>query len=176
MWADKVIAITGASHWSQSEKKTIVGTIKRILSGRPELKVFFSWPQRRALRKLKKYIKSLPKGTNLVIVGKSLGGIVLYRLLKEIDFEGINLRVVFVDAHGWIFGDGKVGPYGSDKRPYIVLDKKVDGLSIYQRRKWPMGCRIVGIVNCLVNEDHWSIVNCVETKKAIEHCVFGGVR
>ena len=56
--------------------------------------------------------------SNVVLIGKSLGGVRTWWMLKNYASEiarHLSVHCIFIDPHGWQVGDGVIGSYGRNR-------------------------------------------------------------
>lgn len=165
----KIFVITGSSNSSRTALggKGIVDLVTEVAPEGVQIFEFSSvGDQKKKVHKIAGLIKAVKDP--VILVGKSLGGIIAHLVLKSIPPEvKRNIYTLLVDPHGWIVGDGKLGAYGTKRRPY--LPKLSDGETrhirvVYQRKNWPMGARYQldggkNIIQQNVIGNHYSIEN-----------------
>lgn len=111
-------------------------------------------------------------GTNLLLVGKSLGGVKLYRLLKRW-WETIDkynkVVCLFIDAHSPF--PTFIGNFRNLKLRKKWIKPCRVYLNVYQKESYPKGAKIKRVskgVRLFENTNHWNIINAKETNELIE--------
>jgi len=106
--------------------------------------------------------------TRVLLVGKSLGGVLTWWMLRscwrKLKAFG-RISVLTVDPHGPVFGDGVVGPFMKG-RPLTWKDEwlqadHLDVVNLYQHNKFPTGAFFEGASNIEFAQgaDHWNITD-----------------
>jgi len=125
-----------------------------------------------------KYAKDL----NLFLVGKSMGGVKTYWVIKrcwKIMKQFKKVVVLFIDAHGTPINEfWRFTPYGKNREIKLKktwLDKsKIIFLNVYQHNEYPEGAKVKN--DCIVqykldskDVNHWNIINNTVTHELIEN-------
>ena len=177
----KIFIINGSSALFRKNKNKIDEVVKKELGPAHDYEVFSPfWPGviRRTIRSIKK-----TKGP-IVLIGKSLGGVRVWWLLKKYEdyIHDRDVKVLLIDPHGAQPGDEEAciyGRYADDclEGPHYVINK---GFCVYQRCDWPKGAKWNGgtrggtwfIENYrIMNTDHYKIINDPETLRLISEVV-----
>lgn len=124
-----------------------------------------------------RFIQTNP-GNEILLVGKSLGAVRTWWALNKYwtSFErrlkvgrDVKLGVALIDPHGWQYGDGHVGGYGTLAGPtYLEWEDKWDRPDVrietlYQRNKYPKGVPLGKGSRSLMNvklkkgATHWNV-------------------
>ena len=86
--------------------------------------------------------------SHVVLIGKSLGGVRTWWMLRQYAAEIARHRSVhciFIDPHGWQVGDGVIGSYGKNRGlPYYRDFDGFELVNFYQHNRWPCGAVFKG--------------------------------
>lgn len=170
-------AITGFSG-SLSLRNNLHSFLDDIVGNSPEIKknYLFSSSKTCVEDSIQFLYKNKKKDDNILLIGKSLGGIrtwwIIYKYfvnLKNLLVNDTKLSVILLDPHGWQSGDGHTGSYGINnnilpEKEEWALYESIDITCIYQRNKYPKGAHFNNFNNIKLGStaDHWNIEN-IET-------------
>jgi len=99
-------------------------------------------------RMIKWLQKRESQGSNLMLVGKSMGGYEIYKMLTKIKLHFSKIVVVIIDGHSTI-GKGMYGEKRAfNKRALLNSgDPMFRVINFYQKRKYPRGAKFIGADN-----------------------------
>lgn len=162
----EIFCICGSSGISRGDDTVfdVVRDIAREICPTATVRKFYSawWMFRK-----KKFYKAIEtcQAKNILLVGKSLGAVKLYKSLNakpSMFYNFNNLRIATIDPH-------------SPLPRLIDTDHQLDGTpwshvarNVYQQDVWPDGATVTGALNKRVfNSNHYQIIHSIEVRQMI---------
>lgn len=168
----------GFSASSRKEKVTISTPAMDVFQGRTgnggvnlRLLELSSSDKDRGMDKAKKVFQ-LINPSKVVLIGKSLGGVCVKEFIEDYEYllNRVEYKVLLIDPHGAMAGDGEIGPYNKNKPIFLNVKGNTEIVCIRQDKNKPTGAEVDtdssnNVINFTINGfDHYNIIDAPEVR------------